>query len=304
MKWEKLGLVFKPTGQNKTLYAYGSMPMALQINNNLFRFYFSSRDSKNSSSINFIEVNIKNPNKILKISKKPVLSMGPLGHFDDNGVYSGCLFRFMGDLFMFYSGRSNGEGNLFYMNIGLAVSKDNGLSFKRVKNYPILSRSEYDPWLVTAPSVFEKNNQFYMVYTSGIAIFKDRTSNYDLKLARSDDFFNWRSTGKIVIPLNDGESNISTPSIIYLNNKFHLWFSVKPNDGQYRIGYASSSNGMNWKRDDKLMGLNIGGASFDEYSVCYPNIFIYENYIYMLYSGSFNGKDGFGITRSSVKNLM
>ena len=304
MKWEKLGLVFKPTGQTKTLYAYGSMPMALQINNNLFRFYFSSRDSKNSSSINFIEVNIKNPNKILKISKKPVLSMGPLGHFDDNGVYSGCLFRFMGDLFMFYSGRSNGEGNLFYMNIGLAVSKDNGLSFKRVKNYPILSRSEYDPWLVTAPSVFEKNNQFYMVYTSGIAIFKDRTSNYDLKLARSDDFFNWRSTGKIVIPLNDGESNISTPSIIYLNNKFHLWFSVKPNDGQYRIGYASSSNGMNWKRDDKLMGLNIGGASFDDYSVCYPNIFIYENYIYMLYSGSFNGKDGFGITRSSVKNLM
>ena len=44
------------------------------------------------------------------------------------------------------------------------------------------------------------------------------------------------------------------------------------------------SNGINWKRDDKLMGLNIGGAYFDEYSVCYPNIFIHENYIYMLYS--------------------
>ena len=46
MRWEKLGLVFKTTGQNKNLYAYGSMPMALQINDNLFRFYFSSRDSK------------------------------------------------------------------------------------------------------------------------------------------------------------------------------------------------------------------------------------------------------------------
>ena len=141
-----------------------------------------------------------------------------------------------------------------------------------------------------------------MVYTSGIAILMIN-SNYDLKLARSDDFL----IGDLRKNCNTskrGESNISTPSIIYLNNKFHLWFSVKPNDGQYRIGYASSSNGINWKRDDKLMGLNIGGAYFDEYSVCYPNIFIHENYIYMLYSGSSNGKEGFGITRSSVKNLI
>ena len=40
------------------------------------------------------------------------------------------------------------------MNIGLA-GKDNGLSFKRVKNHPILSRSEYDPGCYSS-SVFEK----------------------------------------------------------------------------------------------------------------------------------------------------
>ena len=67
-----------------------------------------------------------------------------------------------------------------------------------------------------------------MVYTSGTAIYNDRTSNYDLKLAKSDDFFNWKSTGNIVIPLDVGETNISTPSIIKYNEKFHMCFSVKP----------------------------------------------------------------------------
>ena len=187
--WEKLGLVFKPSGESESLQSYGSMPLAYHLEGDRYRFYFSSRDSNNGSSVNFVEVNINEPTKILCLSEKPILQKGPYGYFDDNGLYSGCLVKRDGKLYMFYSGRSNGVENLFYMNIGLAVSVDNGLSFDKVRDYPILSRSEYDPWLVTAPSVFDTESGLSMVYTSGTAIFNDRTSNYDLKLAKSDDFF-------------------------------------------------------------------------------------------------------------------
>jgi predicted GH43/DUF377 family glycosyl hydrolase len=301
--WEKLGLVFKPSGENKSLQSYGSMPLAYHLEGDRYRFYFSSRDSNNSSSVNFVEVNINEPTNILCLSKKPILQKGPYGYFDDNGLYSGCLVKRDGKLYMFYSGRSNGIENLFYMNIGLAVSVDNGLSFDKVRDYPILSRSEYDPWLVTAPSVFDTGNGMSMVYTSGTAIFNDRTSNYDLKLAESDDFFNWKSTGKIVIPLEEGESNISTSSIIKYNNKYHMCFSVKPKVGEYRIGYAYSKDGINWSRNDDLLGLKIGGADFDNKAVSYPSLFIHKDYMYMLYSGSNNGRDGFGIARTKLINF-
>ena len=301
--WEKLGLVFKPSGESESLQSYGSMPLAYHLEGDRYRFYFSSRDSNNGSSVNFVEVNINEPTKILCLSEKPILQKGPYGYFDDNGLYSGCLVKRDGKLYMFYSGRSNGVENLFYMNIGLAVSVDNGLSFDKVRDYPILSRSEYDPWLVTAPSVFDTDSGLSMVYTSGTAIFNDRTSNYDLKLAKSDDFFNWKSTGKIVIPLKEGESNISTSSIIKYNNKYHMCFSVKPKVGEYRIGYAYSKDGINWSRNDDLLGLKIAGVDFDDKAVSYPSLFIHKDYMYMLYSGSNNGRDGFGIARTKLINF-
>ena len=74
MSWEKLGLIFTPSGENESLISHGSMPLAYKLDGDLYRFYFSSRDSKNSSSINYLEVDINKPSKILKLSNKPLLS--------------------------------------------------------------------------------------------------------------------------------------------------------------------------------------------------------------------------------------
>ena len=304
MKWENIGLIFKPSGENESLKSHCSMPIGYHLEEDRFRFYFSSRDSNNSSFINYLEVNIDQPSKILFLSKQPVLIKGPYGHFDDNGLYSGSLIKYKEKLYMFYSGRSNGVKNVFYMNIGLAVSEDNGLTFKKVMNHPILSRSEYDPWLVSAPSVYKTEKGFNMVYTSGTKIFDDRTSNYDLKLAKSKDFYNWKSTGKKVISLEKGESNISAPCVVKFGNKLHMWFSVKPEIGEYRIGYASSIDGNNWIRDDDFMGLNIGESKFDNQAVSYPNVFYHKKFMYILYSGNYNGRDGFGIARTELNNLQ
>ena len=191
----------------------------------------------------------------------------------------------------------------FYMNIGLAVSEDNGLSFNKTQLHPILSRSEYDPWLVTAPQYLKQRRVLAWYILQGQQYIMIEPVIADLKLAKSDDFFNWKSTGNIVIPLDVGETNISTPSIIKYNEKFHMCFSVKPKSGEYRIGYAYSKDGITWTRNDDLFGLKIGGAGFDESSVSYPNLFFHKDYMFLLYSGSNNGRDGFGIARTKLINF-
>ena len=166
-----------------------------------------------------------------------------------------------------------------------------------------MSRSEYDPWLVTAPCVFKFKNKWFMIYTSGTAIFNDKTSRYDLKIATSSDFFNWEHTGITAISLNENEANLSTSTVIEIGGILHMWFSVKPKIGEYRIGYARSKDGINWTRDDDLLGLGVSEQGFDDKGLSYPNVFVHENHIYMVYSGNQNGKEGCGLAKLEISNL-
>ena len=298
--WEKLGLVYKPNGENQELISHASMPFAKQLSGSVYRVYFSSRNAKNNSFIHYLEIDLNQINSIKKLSNTYLIGKSEYGFFDDNGLYSGPLVEKDDKLYMFYSGRSNGVENLFYMNIGLLVSEDNGLSFKRVFKSPVLTRSEYDPWLVTAPCVYKIENTWYMIYTSGTKIYNNGNSNYDLKLAKSDDFFTWKQTGKTVIPLNDDENNLSTSAIIKIGETYHLWFSVKPKIGEYRIGYAYSTNGFDWTRNDEIGGLEISSEGWDSEALSYPSVFIHENNLYMLYSGNKNGRDGIGLAKCKI----
>jgi len=301
--WEKLGLLFCPKNESPTMLSYCSMPVVHCLGPSQFRLFFSSRDHCNQSSIHYLDFELENNLLINFINRDPVLSKGKLGHFDDNGVYSGTIVPYQKKLYMFYSGRSNGLDDLFYMNVGLSLSHDSGQSFHRYKECPILTRSDYDPWLVTAPCVFQFKTKWFMIYTSGTAIFNDRTSNYDLKIATSSDFFNWEHTGITAIPLNEDEANLSTATVIEIGGVLHMWFSVKPKTGEYRIGYASSKDGINWTRNDDILGLGVSEEGFDDKGLSYPNVFFHQSYIYMVYSGNQNGKVGCGLARLKISNL-
>ena len=63
---------------------------------------------------------------------------------------------------------------------------------------------------------------------------------------------------------------------------------------EYKIGYASSKNGTDWKRQDHLAGVIPSGSGWDSKAVTYPSVFEHQNYIYMLYCGDNYGKTGFG----------
>ena len=91
------------------------------------------------------------------------------------------------------------------------------------------------------------------------------------------------------------------PAIISKNGEHHLWFSTRgshnfrKSDGEaYRLGYAKSSDLMNWERNDDAVGISVSDKGWDSDMICYPHIVAVGNKYYMFYNGNGFGRSGFG----------
>lgn len=62
----------------------------------------------------------------------------------------------------------------------------------------------------------------------------------------------------------------------------------------YQIGNASSVNGIDWKRNYEIDGLNLSDKGWDNMMMEYCHVFHHNGIQYMIYNGNNFGKDGFG----------
>ena len=298
MKWKKLGLMFSPSGEYPWLRTHASLPVALALGGDIYRVYFASRDERNRSHVGYIEVDIKSPKKLLNLSNEPVLAPGPLGHFDDHGVYVSSIVQYQQNLFMYYIGWNPGvRPPLFYSSIGLAVSVDGGKTFSKVSAAPIMGRSEFDPCLVTSPCVLSDEGIWRMWYTSGFKWVEDiggLHSIYHIKYAESKEGINWERKGHISVDLRPGEYNVARPCVVKSNGMYQMWYSYNAGQG-YRIGYAESPDGYVWARRDDEAGISASSSGWDSKALAYPWVFDHEGKKYMLYNGNDFGKKGFGL---------
>ena len=63
----------------------------------------------------------------------------------------------------------------------------------------------------------------------------------------------------------------------------------------YRIGYAYSTDLINWIRDDANVGIDVSENDWDSDMMCYPHVFHCDEKLYMLYNGNEFGRYGFGL---------
>ena len=129
--WKKLGLIFKPDKSLEWMQSHATTPVPVYLKDNDFRIFFSSRNKYNQNSLGYIDIDINKPTKIKNISEKPVISFGDLGHFDCDGIYATSLVGDEDRLNFYYAGWNAGRDGLFYSSLGLAVSCDNGYTFKK-----------------------------------------------------------------------------------------------------------------------------------------------------------------------------
>ena len=92
----------------------------------------------------------------------------------------------------------------------------------------------------------------------------------------------------------------ASPDVFFHNNKYHMFFcyrggkDYRGKKNGYRIGYAFSTDLLNWERNDNYVGIDISEDGFDDEMVSYPHVFEINGKIHMFYLGNGVGKEGFG----------
>lgn len=276
--------------------SHAQLPLARRLDDTLHRVFFASRDGESRSHVCFADVDLAGA-RVAAVCDRPALEPGPLGAFDDHGVYPASIVEHDGLLLLYYIGWNPGKRRpLFYASIGLAVSADGGLTFQRYSTAPIMARSEFDPCLVGSPFVIREGTRWRMWYVSGFRwdeVNGELRSWYHVKYAESDDGVTWHRDGTVAIDLQDGETNIARPCVVPGDGGYRMWYSRAGGRG-YRIGYAESDDGVAWSRLDQHAGIEPAPSGWDEVQA-YPWVVVTPDAEYMLYNGNGYGRDGFGL---------
>ena len=153
MKWNKKGLIFSEADAQKYGIHNTQVPYAYRINDRI-RIYFGGRKENSSSAgIYYFEVDALHPDRIIYVHEQSILSSGSLGAFDEDGVLPVCVKQMGNDLFMYYGGFTKAITHPHTCMMGLAISRDNGKTFERISEGPILPISKFDPYLIGSADI-------------------------------------------------------------------------------------------------------------------------------------------------------
>jgi hypothetical protein len=293
MRWKKLGQVFCPDDNFDWMKTHASNPSVESLDNGFFRVYFTTRDEKNRSYVGSLDLDIRNPFKILNLSQKPLINPGDLGLFDDSGTTSGCVIISNGKKYLYYLGWNLGVTVPWRNAIGLAICDPGQTKFTKYSRAPLLDRSETDPFSLSYPFILIENGLWRMWYGSNLAWASEKDMAYVIKYAESMDGIHWDRKGTAVHLKGNGEFTLSRPSVIKGNGIYMMWYAFKGT--AYRIGYAESTDGIKWDRMDEKAGINVSSSGWDSEEIEYPYVFDYRGERYMFYNGNSYGKTGFGL---------
>ena len=287
---------------------YSKSPQAV-VFDDYVRIYFSycvPDGQKYISRVGFVEYD-KMFKHILRVSGE-VIKEGVPGAFDEHGIFPFSPFRDGKQLKAVTSGWTRRQSVSADAALGLVVSNDDGVTFDRLGDGPVMAASLHEPYLVADGFVIkipQYGYLMYYIYGTEWAEYNgsdkpERT--YKIAVAQSDNLLDWNRNGKQIIEDKfEGEAQ-ALPSVVEYNGVWHMFFcyrhsvDFRNNHGHaYRIGYAHSKDLWNWERDDSVIQI-----PFEEWSSemqCYPNVFLMDGVLYLLYNGNQFGKSGFGLIK-------
>lgn len=296
MKWQKRGLIYAPGGDLWWARSYATIPTAC-LQDDVIRVYFAALDENKFGRIGFVDLDLDDPGRILAQPREPILDLGLPGTFDDSGVNPSCVVDVGGQKYLYYIGWQRCERVPYLLFAGLAISED-GVTFRKVFSTPILDRIPAEPFLRSATAVIYDNGSFQVWYVSGIGWTEVNGTpypSYVIRSAHSLDGIHWTRHENVSIAFEDkDEFGFGRPWVIKDQGTYKMWYSIRSRTAPYRIGYAESSDGLNWKRKDAETGIERSGDGWDSEMICYPCVVDVREKRYMFYNGNRHGATGFG----------
>ncbi|MCA1632224.1 MAG: glycosylase [Acidobacteria bacterium] len=307
-RWEKRGLVFAPDGRYEWMQSHAQNPSVLILEDRL-RVYFTCRPRKDGDGnfaavTTFVDLEKRDPGKVIYVHDRPILPLGGHGAFDQFGVMPGCALLAGSEVWLYYVGWMRCQGAPYTHAIGMAKSDDGGFTFRRLGVGPLFGRTLKEPFLQNSPVVFRQGDTYHMWYSSGVEWLEQQDGHlesiYVLMHATSGDGVNWQRDGVPCVPTRVEYECQTNPSAMRIGERFYMWFcyrcglDFRNSERGYRIGLAWSDDLTNWHRDDSLGELKPSAHGWDSEMVCYPCVVNVEGETYMFYSGNYFGRDGFG----------
>lgn len=297
-KWEKKGLIISPSDDYPWMSSHTGPSFVEKIDDETLRIYITGRDKNNVSRIGYIEVDSNDLQKVKHVSKEALFDVGDIGCFDESGVSYPWIVDHDDKRYMYYVGWVAGGISRFQNFTGLTISSDGGKTYQRAKKVPILDRTDVEP--IGSGSVAVLKEDVWKIWYTSFVKWEEIEGKvyhfYHIKYAESDDGINWKREQKVAIDFKQPRENtIGKPMVIKEKDRYIMYYSYRTMDSNYRIGYAESSDGINWERMDENLDLDVSESGWDSEMVEYGYVFTHNGKRHMVYNGNNFGKTGLGL---------
>lgn len=187
---------------------------------------------------------------------------------------------------MWYVG-NNGGG----WRIGYASSKNGINDWNKPVNNPVIDiKSEVvDGWQefdTHEPFVlYDQTKGYQMWYTSVGTNWRAGPDRFRLRYATSEDGINWNEKNWVLkgtLGKWDSGGIYRGHSIIKTATGYQMWYSGTGWDWNWKIGYATSIDGLNWEKQNSGNPVITRTRPWESECVCFPNV-IFENGIYKMW---------------------
>ena len=295
MKWKKLGQIYKFKPIDNYLQSHASNPLAVDLEHDIYRVFFSGRDTHNKSSVGYVDIDILKE-EVITTCKEAVFSYGTEDGFYSHGISIGNMYNVKDTnyiQFMAWQIRDNGH---WRGDIGRFKVSDDFQKLELSPVVPYIGCDDEDKISLSYSWVMYDEGIYKMWYGSTVDWSSENSEMiHVIKYATSQDGENWKRHG-LAIPYELGVAQaFSRPTVIKDEKGYHMWFSYRSGDGtKYRIGYAHSLDGIEWVRKQNS-GIDVSESGWDSEMICYPFVFEHKGKRYMLYNGNDYGKTGFGL---------
>jgi len=300
----KQGLIFNVDGKYPWAQSHAQIPSPDLLPDGRIRIYYATRDGSNRALTSFVDVDADDPGKVRYIHDQPILDFGKLGCFDDSGVMPSCVVTHDNLKSLYYCGWNTSTTVRYRNCIGLAISEDGGVTFRRAYDGPIMDRTKDEPHLVVTPHIIIEDGIWKMWYcgcTEWKVVNGMTEPQYLIKYAESHNGIDWKRENQVVIHYKDDLDAIGRPVVIHENGRYRMWYSYRSIDQyrsdpsrSYRIGYAESVDNKDWQRKDEQAGIDISPEGWDAEMLAYPYPIDYQGRRYLFYNGNGFGRSGFG----------
>mgnify|MGYP001246220586 CR=1 FL=1 len=305
MIWNKKSHIFKVDGNFGWMHSHAQVPFGYLVDSNTLRIYYATRDKINRCVATFIDVDPSDPSKIKYIHGDICLGLGKIGMFDERGAMISCVVEHQNLLYMYYTGWNIGVDTPYRLSIGIAVSDDGGITFKRYSDGPIMDRSIYDPGYCCTPYVLKIGGIWKMWYLSGVKweiINNHPEPYYHVKYAESKDGIIWYRRGQVSLDFDEEIDAIGNHTVIFEDNIYKMYYSYRKvtedyrtnPESAYRLGYALSKDGITFTPRNDLFEINGARETWEKTMNAYPRVYDHNDKRYIFYNGNGFGRSGFG----------